>query len=81
MKDYENCYNCGAKKNCSAAVGFGSIMCTINRMQSGQSKADFIGTHRKAETRYCAYCGKPLRVIGSERFCNNVQCTNRYVNV
>lgn len=28
-----------------------------------------------------AYCGKPLKIIGTERFCNNVQCFNRFQNV
>lgn len=30
---------------------------------------------------YCQYCGHRLREIGRERFCNNVNCQNRYVNV
>lgn len=30
---------------------------------------------------YCQYCGHRLREIGRERFCNNVNCRNRYVNV
>lgn len=29
----------------------------------------------------CQYCGHRLREIGRERFCNNVNCRNRYVNV
>lgn len=27
------------------------------------------------------FCGRPLREIGRERFCNNVNCRNRYVSV
>lgn len=30
---------------------------------------------------FCQYCGQPLREIGRERFCNNVNCRNRYVSV
>ena len=30
---------------------------------------------------FCQFCGKRLRVIGTERFCNNVNCQNRYINV
>lgn len=30
---------------------------------------------------FCQYCGQPLREIGQERFCNNVNCRNRYVSV
>ena len=32
-------------------------------------------------TDICQYCGHRLREIGRERFCNNVNCQNRYVNV
>lgn len=75
-----HCYNCAAKNECSAAVEYGSIICMANRLRSGQTKASFInGT--KGEVRYCSYCGKPLKVIGSQRFCNNVQCLNRYKEV
>lgn len=77
----EKCYNCAAKHKCSAAVEFGSIICMANRLQSGQSKGSFIGERKTADAKYCAYCGNPLRVIGTERFCDNVRCINRYVNV
>lgn len=35
----------------------------------------------KLSPTFCAYCGKPLKIIGTERFCNNVQCFNRFQNV
>lgn len=35
----------------------------------------------KLSLTFCAYCGKPLKIVGTERFCNNVQCFNRFQNV
>ena len=57
----------------------GSVLCLMNRMR-------YCGTHAEEEPRrqqgdYCQYCGHRLREIGRERFCNNVNCRNRYVNV
>lgn len=54
-------------------------MCTVNRMKYTHAQADAPAAVERP--LYCAYCGKPLRVIGSERFCNNAQCGHRYVNV
>ena len=79
MNNY--CYNCAARNKCNAAVEYGSVICVLNRMQSGQSKASFIGEQKETKPTYCAYCGKPLKIIGSECFCNNVQCINRYKQV
>ena len=75
----ENCYTCKAKTVCSAAVQPGSIMCMMYRMRLG-------GTHADEEPyrqpgRFCQYCGKPLREIGTERFCDNPSCVNRYQDV
>lgn len=74
-----DCYSCKAKGVCAAVVQPGSVMCTINRLR-------YCGTHEDEEQRrqvgdFCQYCGKRLRVIGSERFCNNVNCRNRFENV
>ena len=80
MKDFNVCVNCAARHKCGAAVEYGSIMCTINRMQSGQTKGDFVSPKR-SEPLYCQYCGKSLKIIGNQRFCNNVQCLNRYKEV
>ncbi len=76
----EYCHNCAARNSCGAAVAYGSICCMVNRMRSGQTKGDFVGAS-KEKPRYCAYCGQPLREIGNKRFCNNVQCRNRYNDV
>lgn len=74
-----DCYDCKAKSVCAAVVQRGSVMCLMNRMR-------YCGTHAEEEPRrqqgdYCQYCGHRLREIGRERFCNNVNCRNRYVNV
>ena len=63
----------------AAVVQPGSVICLMNRMR-------YCGTHAEEEPRrqqgdYCQYCGHRLREIGRERFCNNVNCQNRYVNV
>ena len=74
-----DCYDCKAKSVCAAVVQPGSVICLMNRMR-------YCGTHAEEEPRrqqgdYCQYCGHRLREIGRERFCNNVNCQNRYVNV
>ena len=67
------------KSVCAAVVQPGSVICLMNRMR-------YCGTHAEEEPRrqqgdFCQYCGHRLREIGRERFCNNVNCQNRYVNV
>lgn len=74
-----NCYTCKAKSECSAAAQPGSIMCMVNRMRFGGTHADEEPTRQPG--RFCQYCGHPLREIGMERFCNNVNCPNRFQNV
>lgn len=74
------CYDCKAKGTCSAVVQQGSVMCMMNRLR-------YCGTHAEEEQRkrqegdFCQYCGQRLRVIGRERFCNNVNCRNRFESV
>ena len=73
------CLGCKAKDVCIAAVQPGSVMCMVNRMRYGGTHAD--DAPRRQEGDYCQYCGSRLRVIGRERFCNNVNCTNRFESV
>lgn len=73
------CYFCKAKQYCIAAAQPGSVICMINRMRYGGTHAD--DTPTKQTGTYCQYCGKKLREIGQQRFCNNVQCLNRYKDV
>lgn len=76
-----DCSVCKARAYCWEAVEPGSIMCGINLMQHGGTKSE-PETPRtisvKLSPTFCAYCGKPLKIIGTERFCNNVQCFNRF---
>lgn len=73
-----DCSKCLARQSCIAAAQPGSVYCAIKLMQTGASKADMEPIEPKPLPTYCPYCGKPLRVIGSERFCNNPRCLNRY---
>ena len=75
-----DCYSCPAKSDCTAACQRGSIMCMIKLLQSGVSHAD-VEEKRAISPEFCDYCGQPLKVIGAKRFCNNVSCRCRYVNV
>lgn len=74
-----DCYNCKAKSHCEAVVQSGSVMCTLYRLRYCGTKMD--EPAKKQPGDFCQYCGHRLRVIGSERFCNNVNCTNRFENV
>ena len=51
----------------------------INRMRYGGTHADDAPPRQAGN--FFQFCGQPLRVIGTERFCNNVNCQNRYINV
>lgn len=72
------CAHCRAASSCPTACEYGSIMCMAKRLQTGQTKADLI---KAQQPKYCAFCGHPLKTIGSETFCNNVRCINRYQKV
>ena len=76
-----DCSICKARAYCWEAVEPGSIMCGINLMQHGGTKSE-PETPRsisvKLSPTFCAYCGKPLKIVGTERFCNNVQCSTAF---
>lgn len=72
---HEECRYCKAADTCPTACEYGPVMCMVKRMQSGQTKAEAL---HAARPKYCTFCGKPLREIGSKVFCNNVQCPKRY---
>ena len=74
-----DCYYCKAKEYCIAAAQPGSMICLVNRMRYGGTHADDAPPRQVGG--FCQYCGHPLREIGRERFCNNVNCRNRYVSV
>jgi NAD-dependent DNA ligase len=50
-------------------------------LQAGGTKADGNPYQTRGVPKFCPNCGKLLKVIGAERFCNNVQCENRYVSM
>lgn len=60
----ENCLRCAAIDNCSVACEYGSIMCTIRRLQSGQTKAEEKKLHRnnvvERNVVYCPNCGTKM---------------------
>ncbi len=74
-----SCYNCKAKSLCSVAVEEGSFLCMANRLKYGGTHADEEASRQTGS--YCQYCGKHLKIIGTERFCNNPRCVHRYENV
>lgn len=57
MNDYR-CNGCNAMSKCSTAVEYGSVVCVINRMQSGQVKSELPQNHE--QHRFCPHCGRPI---------------------
>ena len=82
MNDMEKeCYNCAARFECGTMVSYGSIICMANRMRSGQTKGDLISKEKNNNVGFCAYCGRPLKNNGYNKYCTNVNCVNRFENV
>jgi len=73
----EKCYGCAAADQCPTACQYESIMCTMKRMQSGQTKGQLMRRRGEYKT-HCPACGQLVREMGIERFCNNVKCIERY---
>ena len=55
----KECKGCKAMKICNTAVQYGSAMCQINRLKSGQTKAELMEMQGGA-TKYCPHCGRPI---------------------
>lgn len=68
------CDTCKARNRCETYIQPGSIMCVIYQMQEGGTK----GEQDQRQPKFCPYCGKPLKIIGTERFCDNMKCWNVY---
>lgn len=64
-----------------AVVEPGSIACMAHLLQAGITKVVGNPYQTRGVPKFCPFCGRPLKVIGTERFCNNVQCENRYVSM
>lgn len=57
---YKECACCKAANICLAAVEPGSVMCQINRLRFGQTKAELEREKKREPMRCCPYCGKLL---------------------
>ena len=54
------CNGCAAKHKCSTAVAYGSVICTRNRLNSGQTKSELDSVRKQESLRYCPHCGKKI---------------------
>lgn len=71
------CSSCRVRSRCCLSIEPNSLECieTLTKYSGDEERP-----YRTPGTpKFCPICGKPLRVIGTERFCNNVQCENRYI--
>ena len=73
-----SCRNCKARTHCSICVGEGSIACFLTSMLYGGTHGDYDAESGDTRPTYCAYCGRPLKIVENERFCDNANCLNRY---
>ena len=74
-----NCYYCAAKARCPSYVQPGSVFCIVNQMQTGSTHAD--DPPSVPQAGYCQFCGRPLKIVGRQRYCNNPRCSHRYEQV
>lgn len=74
-----DCTSCGARFRCPVAAEPGSVACIVVRLKLNETKESGGPYHIAGTPKFCPICGRPLRVIGAQRFCNNVQCENRYI--
>lgn len=73
-----DCSSCGVRFRCPLAAEPGSFACTLTRVMYGGEESPY---RKHGTPKFCPLCGKPLKVIGTERFCNNVQCENRFITM
>lgn len=71
-----DCSSCGVRFRCPLAAEPGSFACTLTRVMYGGEESPY---RKHGTPKFFPLCGKPLKVIGTERFCNNVQCENRFI--
>lgn len=55
---FEECNVCPVRNVCMLEVEPGSVMCSINKMQSGKTHGETYS--RTSSQRFCPHCGKPL---------------------
>lgn len=83
---FDECKGCACLETCPTACQPGSLMCMSKRMSSKQTKAQQMraaGEYRPIVGSKCScnICGRPLKIIDDKRFCNNVNCPNRFADV
>lgn len=74
-----NCSSCEARHTCLLTIDPNSIACMEHLILESVPKAMESPCQTPSTPKFCPICGKPLKVVGTERFCNNVQCENRYI--
>lgn len=52
---YEECNRCPVRNSCHLEVEPGSVMCSINKLQSEKTHGDV-----DMGQRICPYCGRPI---------------------
>lgn len=57
---YKECEGCKSKNVCNTAVQPGSVMCQMNRLCGGQTKAELEREKKREPMRCCPYCGRIL---------------------
>lgn len=57
---YKECEGCKADNICLTAVQPRSVMCQMNRIRSGQTKAELKQDKQKDVMRRCPHCGMPI---------------------
>ena len=71
-----DCSSCGVRFRCPLAAEPGSFACTLTRVMYGGEESPY---RKHGTPKFCPIFGKPLKVFGTESFCNNVQCENRFI--
>lgn len=81
---FDECKGCACLETCPTVCQPGSLLCMSKRMGSKQTKAQQMraaGEYRPILDGNCKICGKPLRIIEGQKFCNNMNCPNRFADV
>lgn len=75
--DFVDCVSCRVRFRCPSKAEPNSLACILTLTTYGQREESPYQT--PGTPKFCPICGKPVRVIGTERFCDNVQCVNKYI--
>lgn len=72
-----DCVSCRVRFRRFSKAKPNSLACILTLTTYGQREESLY--QAPGTPKFCPIFGKSLWVIGTERFCNNVQCENRYV--